>query len=105
MYSLIYLYSSPDIIGQVKSRRMRWAGHAARMGEERKVYKVLVGNPQGKRPLGRPMHRWEDGIRMDLREIGLGVCGLDSTGSGQRPVAGCFECGDEPSGSCATEFS
>jgi hypothetical protein len=66
------LYSSPDIIMQVKSRRMRWAGHVARMGEERKVYKVLVGKPEGKRPLGRPRRRWEDGIRMDLREIGLG---------------------------------
>jgi hypothetical protein len=52
---------------------MRWAGHVAGMGEERKVYKVLVRNPEGKRPLGRPRHRWEGGIRMDLREIGLGV--------------------------------
>jgi hypothetical protein len=53
---------------------MRWAGHVALMGEERKVYeyKVLVVKPEGKRPLGRPMRRWEDGIRMDLREIGLG---------------------------------
>jgi hypothetical protein len=50
------LYSSPDIIRQIKSRRMRWAGHVARMGEERKVYKVLVGKPEGKRPLGRPRH-------------------------------------------------
>jgi hypothetical protein len=66
------LYSSPDIIRQVKSRRMRGAGHVAHMGEERKVFKVLVGKPKGKRPLGRPRHRWEDGIRMDLREIGLG---------------------------------
>jgi hypothetical protein len=66
------LYSSPDIIRQVKSRRMRRAGHVARMGEERKVYKVLVRTPEGKRPLGRPRRRWEDGIRMDLREIGLG---------------------------------
>jgi hypothetical protein len=65
------LYSSPDIIRQVKSRRMRWAGHVARMGEERKVYKVLVGKPEGKRPLGRLRHRWEDGIRMDLGETGL----------------------------------
>jgi hypothetical protein len=79
---LYNLYSSPDIIMQVKSRGMRWAGHMARMGEERKVYKVLVGKPEGKRPLGRPRRRWEDGIRMDLREIGLGGCGLDSTGSG-----------------------
>jgi hypothetical protein len=66
------LYSYPDIIRQVKSRQMRWAGHVARMAEERKVYKVLVGKPEGKRPLGRPKRRWEDGIRMDVREIGLG---------------------------------
>jgi hypothetical protein len=66
------LFSYPDIIRQVKSRRMRWAGHVARMGEERKMYKVLVGKPEGKRPLGRPRHRWEDGIRMDPWEIGLG---------------------------------
>jgi hypothetical protein len=98
------LYSSPDIIRQVKSRRMRWAGYVARRGEERKVYKVLVGKPEGKRPLGRPKRRCEDGIRMDLREIGLGGCGLDSTGSGQVPVESCGECGDEPSGSCATEL-
>jgi hypothetical protein len=57
-------------IRQLKSRRMRWAGHVARMGEERKEYKVSVGKPEGKRPLGRPRRRWEDGIRMDLREIG-----------------------------------
>jgi hypothetical protein len=69
------LYSSADIIRQVKSRRMRWAGHVARMGEERKLYKVLVGRPEGKRPLGKLRRRWEDGIRMDLEEIGLG--GLD----------------------------
>jgi hypothetical protein len=50
---------------------MRWAGHVSRIGEERKLYKVLVGNPEGKRPLGRPRRRWEDGIRMDLREIVL----------------------------------
>jgi hypothetical protein len=66
------LYSSPDIVRQVKSRLMRWAGHVARMGEERKVYRVLVRKPEGKRPLGRPRCRWEDGIRMDLRKIGLG---------------------------------
>jgi hypothetical protein len=50
---------------------MRWAGHVARVGEERKVYKVLVGKPDGKKPLGRPRRRWEDGVRMDLREIGV----------------------------------
>jgi hypothetical protein len=65
------LYSSPNIIRQIKSRRMRWAVHVARMGEDIKVYKVLLGNPEGKRPLGRPRRRWEDGIRMDLGEIGL----------------------------------
>jgi hypothetical protein len=66
------LYSSPDIIRQIKSRRMRWAGHVARVGEGRNVYRVLVGKPEGKRPLGRPRRRWEDGIRMDLEEIGWG---------------------------------
>jgi hypothetical protein len=77
----------------------------ARMGEERKVYKVLVGKPEGKKPLGRPRRRWEDGIRMDLGENGWGVvCGFNSTGSGQEPVAGCCECGDEPSGCCATDL-
>jgi hypothetical protein len=56
------------IIRQIKSRRVRWAGHVACMGQARKMYKVLVGKPEGKRPLGRQRHRWEDGIRMDLRE-------------------------------------
>jgi hypothetical protein len=65
---LFFLYSSPDI-RKIKSRRMRWAGHVARTGEERKVYKVLVRKPEGKSPLGRSRRRWEDGIRMDLREI------------------------------------
>jgi hypothetical protein len=64
------LYSSPSII---KSRRMRWAGHVARMGEKRNVYKLLVGKPEGKRPLGRPRRRWMDNIKMDLLEIGLNV--------------------------------
>jgi hypothetical protein len=66
------LYLFPNIIRQIQSRRMRWAGHMARMGEERKVYKVLMGKPEGKKPLGRSRCRWEDGIRMDLREIGWG---------------------------------
>ncbi|KAJ4432290.1 hypothetical protein ANN_20908 [Periplaneta americana] len=64
------LYSSPDIIRNIKSRRLRWAGHAARMGESRNAYSVLVGRPEGKRPLGRPRRRWEDNITMDLREVG-----------------------------------
>jgi hypothetical protein len=65
------LYSSPNIIRVIKSRRMRWVGHVARMGEGRGVYRVLVGRPEGKRPLGRPRRRWEDNIKMDLREIGI----------------------------------
>jgi hypothetical protein len=60
------------MIRQSKSRRMRWAEHAARMGEGRNVYRVLVGKPEGKRPLERPRRRWDDGIRTDLREIGWG---------------------------------
>ena len=66
------LYSLPNIVGVVKSRRMRWAGHVARMGEGRGVHRVLVEKPEGKRPLGRPRRRWEDNIKMDLREVGGG---------------------------------
>ena len=66
------LYSSPNIFRVIKSGRMRWAGHVARMGEEREAYRVLVGKPEGKRPLGRPRRRWVDNIRMDLQEVGCG---------------------------------
>jgi hypothetical protein len=65
------LYSSTDIVRVIKSRRMRWAGHVARMGEGRGVYRILVGRPEGRRRLGRPRCRWEDNIKMDLREIGI----------------------------------
>jgi hypothetical protein len=75
------LYSSSDIIRQIKSRRMRWAGHVACMGEGRNVYRVLVGKLGGKRPLGRLRCRWEYGIKMDLTETGLGGCGVDLPGS------------------------
>jgi hypothetical protein len=68
------LYSSPDIIRQIKSMRMRWAGHVAHMGQDRNVYRVLVGKLDGKRPLKRLRHRWEGGIRMDLGESGWCVC-------------------------------
>jgi hypothetical protein len=64
------LYSSPGIIRIIKSRRMRWAGHVAQMGEKRNEYRILVGNPERKRPLGRPRRRWVKSIKMDLREIG-----------------------------------
>jgi hypothetical protein len=67
------LYSSPSIIRIIKSRRMRWAGHVARIGEKSNVYRLLVGKPEGKRPLGRPRRRWIDNIKTDLLEIGLNV--------------------------------
>ena len=67
---LMDLYSLPNIVRVVKSRRMRWAGHVARMGEGTGVHRVLVGKPEGKRPLGRPRRRWEDNIKMDLRKVG-----------------------------------
>ena len=69
------MYSSPNIVWVIKSRRMRWAGHVACMGERRGIYRVLVGKPETKRPLGRPRHRWEDNIKMDLQEVGCG--GMD----------------------------
>jgi len=66
------LYPSPNIVRVIKSRRMRRAGHVARMGEERGLYRVFVGKPEGKRPLGRPRLRWVDNIRMDFQEVGCG---------------------------------
>jgi hypothetical protein len=68
------LYSLPNVVRVVKSRRMRWAGHVAYMGEDRGVHRVLVAKTEGKRPLGRPRRRWEDNIKMDLQEVG-GVVG------------------------------
>jgi hypothetical protein len=64
------LYSSPSIIRMIESRRMRWAGHVARMGEKRKAYMIFMGKPQGKEPLGRPIHRCVDNIKIDPRKIG-----------------------------------
>jgi len=66
------LYCSPNIVRVIKSRRMKLAGHVARMGEEKGVYRVLVGKPEGKRPLGRPRRRWVNNIRLDLQEVGCG---------------------------------
>jgi hypothetical protein len=68
---LYALYSSPNIIRVMKSRRLRWAGHVARVGERRGAYRALVGKPEGRRPLGRPRRRWED-IKMNLQEVGWG---------------------------------
>jgi hypothetical protein len=69
------LYSSPSIIRMIKARRMRWVGHVARMGEVRVAYNILVGRPEGRRPLGKPRRRWEDNIKIDLRETGFGDVG------------------------------
>ena len=69
---LNYLYSSPNIVLVIKSRRVRWAAHVAHMGEERGSYRVSVGKPEGKRPLGRPRHRWVDNIGMDLQQVRCG---------------------------------
>ena len=72
MNDLTALYSSPNIVPVIKSRRVRWAGHVAHMGNERGLYRVLVGKPGGRRPLGRPRSRWVVNIRMDLQEMGCG---------------------------------
>ena len=66
------MYCSPNIVRVIKWRRKTWAGHVARMGDERVVYRVLVGKPEGNRPVGRPRRRWVDNIRMDLQEVGCG---------------------------------
>jgi hypothetical protein len=68
-----YLYSSQNIIRVIKSRRMRWLAHVARTEQRRGAYRVLVGKPEGKKPLGRPRRRWEDNIKMDLQELGWGM--------------------------------
>jgi len=75
------LYSSPNIVRVIKSRRMRWAGNVARMGEERGLYRVLVGKPEGRRPLGSPRCRWVDNIRTDLQKVGCGY--MDGIGLAQ----------------------
>ena len=69
MKELNDLYRSPNIVRVIKSRRTRWAGHVACLSEKRGVYRILVGKPEGKRPLGRPRRRWEDNIKMDLQEV------------------------------------
>jgi hypothetical protein len=82
---LYALYSSPNIIRVIKSRRLRWAGNVARMGERRGVYRALVGKPEARRPFGRPGRRWEDNIKMGLREVGWGsVDWIDLAQDGDR---------------------
>jgi hypothetical protein len=73
MRSLIFCTHPQILLGRFKSRRMRWAAHVARMGDDRKVYRILVGKPEGKKPLGRPRRKWVDWIKMDLSEIGCSV--------------------------------
>ena len=92
------LYSSLNIVRVIKSRRMRWAGHVAHMGEERGVYRVLVGKSEGKRPLRKPRRRWVDNIKMDIQEVGCGY--VDWIGLAQdRDRWRTLECGNKPSGS------
>jgi hypothetical protein len=69
---IIHVWRAPSIVRAIKARRIRWAGHVARMGEVRGAYNILVERPEGRRPLGRPRRRWEDNIEMDLKEIGFG---------------------------------
>jgi hypothetical protein len=76
------LYCSPNDVRVTKSRKMRWAGHVARIGLKRGVYRVLVGIPEGKRRVGRPRRRWENNIKIDLQAVGCGGYGLDRAGSG-----------------------
>jgi hypothetical protein len=93
------LYSSSNIVQVMKSRKMRWAGHVARMGERRGVYRVLVGKPERKRPLGIPRIRWEDNIKMDLRKVGCGGMDWIELSQGKGQVARTCKCGNESSGS------
>jgi hypothetical protein len=93
------LYSSPCIIRKIKSRKMRWVGHVTRMVEKRNVYRLLVGKPEGKRPLGKPRSRWIDNIKMDLLEIGVNVVEWIGLAQDRYKVESSCELGNEPSGS------
>jgi len=93
------LYSLSSIARVIKSRRMRWARHVARIGEGRCLYRILVGKPEGKRLLGRPRRRWEDNIKMDLREVGCEGMDWIELAQDRDKVVGTCGCGNEPSGS------
>jgi hypothetical protein len=97
------LHSLSNIVRVVKSRRMRWAGHVARIGEERGMHRVLVGKPEGKRPLGRPRRRWEDNINMDIEEVGGGRGDWMELAQDRDKGAGTCEYGKEPSDSIKYE--
>jgi hypothetical protein len=92
------LYSSPNYIWVIKSRRTRWTEHVTRTGERRGAYRILLVKPEGKRQLGRPWRKWEDNIKTNLQEVGWWQ-ELDLSGSGLGQVAGSCECGNEPLGS------
>jgi hypothetical protein len=94
---IVLLYSFPSLISVIKSRRMRWAGHVAWLGEKRNAYRILVGKPEGKRLLGIPRCRWVYNIWMDIREIGWDV--MDWIGLGQDRMEGSCGYGNEPPGS------
>jgi hypothetical protein len=93
---LLILFSSPNIITQIELRRMRWAGYVARMDEE--SVEGFSGKAEGKRPLERPRRRWEEGIRIDVREMGWGNVEWIQLAQNRGPVAGCCKYGDEHSG-------
>jgi hypothetical protein len=93
------LYSSPNIVGVIKARRLRWVGHVACMGEGRGVYRVFVGKPEGKRPMGRPRRRWDDNMKLDLKGDRDRWGKPDSAGSGYGPMADFCENGTEALGS------
>ena len=93
------LYSSPNIILVIKSRTMRWVGHVARMVEWRRIYRVLLGKPEGKRPLSNPIRRREDNIKIDLQELGWGAWAGFIWPRIGRGGGHLYTCGNEPSGS------
>jgi hypothetical protein len=93
------LYYSPNVIQVIKLRRMRWVGHVAHMGESRGIYKVLVGKPEGKRLLGRPRHRWDDNIKIDLWQVGCRCMDWIELAQDRDRWWVLGECGNEPSGS------